>query len=1121
MKKIIKILNTNNYSINLRSDFTNKEKLNAYYPTFNNMRLLDKFLLSIKTKANGATILSGAYGTGKSYFTALLASILSSELKVEDYRYLIDKSKQVYDIEETLKTYSDKKYLIVFIDESMDSFSEGVFSGIRRALKEKKIEINITSKIDIIEKKLKFWKENYEAIYQKFIERLNEEDFSQELKYKTVKTEIIFSKVYSEIFAGEKFSYNGEIKNLKELLQEVEKGVKEKGYDGVFYVFDEFGRYLETNINNIDVKEIQDTAEYCNLDNNSNLLMITHKDIFQYTRKIKNKVEKDEWEKVSGRFLKEHLIFEKDSVLKILKNIIQKNEYEDFREKNPSIKTKEVLLKGVIEGNVEEQTKNFYPLDYITAITLPELSQKLAQNERTLFAFICSDEPKALKNLIYDSNDEKDFITVDYLYDYFERELKQLPVDSLEYKTYIASKDIISKIPKTKDREIDIKIVKAIAMIYVYSNFLEIKPNLETLRYIFNNESLNLDYLEENKLVVFKKYQNQYKLLEDVNFDIEKKIQEYCENKLGRFDYIKRLEIELGKDVYYPLKYNDLNKVNRYFGQYYVDVSNLSKLEELKKNFKEDGRIVYITNIEENSNYEEIIKKLSESKDYILIRGNESKLEIYNELKELEAISFLKEDERVVKNETLTIEVELYRSEIKDYIEKKIEAYFGKNQDLLQKTYNYLNDKYFKYVGINYELINKKVLSAPMKKSRYEVLNRLDNNIELTEEYFKDTKAESSVARVLLYNTGLYKKDIKKKDYFKFKNLLEDITLEIKKENCSFEELYLKYCSNKGEYGIREGVFTFLLGLIYIENKEQLVFSYEEGKSEVNFTLDILDLIEKNPEKYRVGYYEINSEEVKYMEKLHIILSKYIKSNDSKIYNRILDGIKNYLLDQPRYVGNIFLTNIKGLNRIFKNIFVISSAKEFILKDLLKIYKTNSYKKVLEQLEIEIINLEEQKKEFKENLNEISAEILSNGEFKNLRLYIESISSKKNSLEIENYLENLKSLSDEDILKSLTKKINGFSFDNWRGETDIDKYKEILNKEVLKNNKSESIQSESSCLKIEFNGKEEKIALSEKLDLMEKMLSSKISAAIKNMGFSLTIEQKKKVVAKILLEIQE
>lgn len=169
MEKIIHILNTNNYSINLRSDYTDKEKLNAYYPTFNNMRLLDKFLLSIDNKTNGAIILSGAYGTGKSYLTALLASILGTDLKYKDYDNLLKKAKDIYDISESLKKAKRKKYLIIFIDETKENFSEAVFSGVRKALKEKNINIDIASKIDIIESKLEFWKKIMELFIITFI----------------------------------------------------------------------------------------------------------------------------------------------------------------------------------------------------------------------------------------------------------------------------------------------------------------------------------------------------------------------------------------------------------------------------------------------------------------------------------------------------------------------------------------------------------------------------------------------------------------------------------------------------------------------------------------------------------------------------------------------------------------------------------------------------------------------------------------------------------------------------------------------------------------------------------------------------------------------------------------
>lgn len=1115
MENIIKILNTNNYSINLKSDYMDKKKLNAYYPTFNNMRLLDKFLLSVENKVNGSVILSGAYGTGKSYFTALFISILGTESKYEDYGPLLKKAKEVYDISETLKRIKEKKYFIVFIDDTNNSFSEGVFSGIKKALKEKEIDIEISSKVDIIKSKLEFWENNHKEIYERFKKELEEKQFYKELEYKTRKVEEIFLEVYSNQFGGEKFNYNGEIKNIKELLEDVEKGIREKGYEGIIYVFDEFGRYLETNINNIDVKEIQDMAEYCNQQNNSNLLMITHKDIFQYTRKLKNTFEKDEWEKVSGRFLKEHLIFEKSSVLQILKNIIQKINFEEFRKDNNFIKLKEVLLKSIIEKDEEKYTKDFYPLDYVTALALPDLSQKLAQNERTLFAFICSDDSKGLKSLIFDKNNRQEFITIDCLYDYFERELRQLPVDSLDYKIYILSKDIISRIPQNKEN--DIKIIKALAMIYINNNFEEIKPNIETLRYIFNKEELDLSFLEENKYIVLNKYKNYYKLLESIDLDIGKKIEEYCEKKIGRFNYIKRLEEELGKESYYPLKYNDLNKINRYMGQYFVDVSDLLRMEELNKNYKEDGRIIYLTNIEGNENYKEIVKVLEENRNYILITGIENKLDIYDELKELEAISYIKEEEKVKENETLKIELELYRKEIRSVISKKIDLFFNKNIDLLEKTNSYLNQKYPKYIGVNYELINKRNLSVPMKKARYEILKKLESNIELEDSYFNDTKAESSLARVLLSNTGIYKKDDTNNLYLKFNTLMGEIINDIKQNDKGLERLYKKYCSNIGEYGIREGIFTFLLGIICIENREEIVFSLLEGNGEVNFTLDILDQLEKSPEKYNISYYRIGEEEIEYFEELEKIVAKNIKSKDTKIYTRILDGIKNYLLNQPRYVGNMYLSNLKGLNRIFKNIFTISNTKEFLLKELLRIYKTDNYKEVIEKFQLEIISLEESKNNFIEILEKNSVQILSKGEFDNLDKYL--INLKNANVEIEDYLKSLKDLSKEEILLKLTKRIKGFSYENWRGEQDLTEYQELLKKEISKL-KKEEIGKGTDCLKIQFKDSEEIIEIRDITDTLEKMLSSKILATIKNMGFSLTLEQKRRVIAKILLEMK-
>lgn len=1116
MKDIVNILNTNNYSINLKNDFNNLDKINSYYPTFNNMRLLDKILTSIDNKTNGAILLSGAYGTGKSYFASILLNILNEKSEENIYENLIKKSEKIYNIEDGIKRFQRKKIIPIFIDDSYENFSEGVFSGIKKAMTEYNLNIEIPSSFEIITKKLKGWEEDYPKIYKNFKKKLDEKNFFHELTYKTKKSLSIFEDIYSEIFAGEKFNNSGKIKNITELLQEVEKGILDNGYDGVIYVFDEFGRYLESNITKIDVKEIQDVAEYCNGINNSNFLVITHKELFQYSRKLKNYTDQEEWNKVSGRFLKEHLIYEKNNILKIVKNIIENKNFKLYRKKNKEIKSKEILLDKMLENiNSEKITEDFYPFDIVTANVLPDLSQKLAQNERTLFAFVCSNEEKALKNIIKNNKNEY-FITLDKLYDYFEKELRQLPIESLEYKIYLTSRNLINKL---NSKEIlEKKIIKSIALIYINNNFSDIKPDINTLKYIYNDDKLDLEVLENKKIISLKKYQNYYKLVENIDFDLEKEIKNIKENKIGKFDYIYRLEKERNLDVYYPLKYNDNNKIIRYLGQYFLDVSDIARIEKLNKNNIEDGKIIYLTNIEMNKNYNKIGEFLKMQYEDIFICGDsEIQIDILEELKELEAISVLENSNiKYLDNDIIKSELELMKKDIRNALKIKLNIFFNKEIELLDVTNNFLENKYNKYIKINYELINKHNLTSPMKKSRIEILKKIEEKRVLTDEYFNDTKAESSVARILLKNTGLYNGDKENIVYDSLINLKENIILDIKKEKISINKLYEKYCSNKSEYGIREGIFTFILGLVFIENKEYINISLVEENTEVILSLDLLDGIEKNPEKYVISYYEITIAETNYFNKLEILLKEYVPLKEVKISNRILGGIKNYLLNQPRYISNIYLIKLNGLNKIFRGIFTENNGKELILKELLKIYKTEDYNEIILKFQKEMIMLEEFKSEFKKTIEKETIGIVTEFQANDIDELFKILKSKKEKNGIDKFILSLKSEKIDEILKELTKKIKGFSYENWRNLNDFEEYKNELKKEV--NIKLKKVLT-SQQIKISFNENEEIIDIGTSETVLEKMLSSKIKATIKNMGLSLSDEEKRKILAKILLNI--
>ncbi|GCD11661.1 hypothetical protein [Clostridium tagluense] len=1118
MNDIVKITDDNNYSINVKNDYTNPQIINSYYPTFRNLKLLEKFLTMIHKDDGGSIILSGAYGTGKSYFTSVLMNILDNDFSIKNYTNFLKRADKIYDINEILQRFLNKKYFIVFFEENVSEFSKGLLLGINQSAKRAKVNLNLSTHYEIIEKKLMSWKTEYPETYQSFItkieKRIGKERFFTSLHKRENDAIKIFSTIYSQLFSGEKFAPLEKVIKIKELLSEVEMSVKKIGYDGVIYLFDEFGRYLETNINKIDVKEIQDMAEYCNEENGSTVILITHKDIFQYGIKLDNRSEIDEWEKVSGRFLKEHLIYEKVNILEILENILQKENYLEYRHNNiGEFETKEELLGKlkITNDTASNITEKFYPMDYITVNILPDLSQKLAQNERTLFAFICGDEENSLKNR------NEHFVSLAEIYDYFEENLRLLAHDSNEYKIYIHSKNMLSRL-KDEEKE-KIRFIKSIAIIYIYNKFADIEPTPAVLRYVMGKSDISEieEQLKEKNLISYRRHSNHYKIVEDIDVNVDKEVLDYIEKNLSNFNPIETLESNLKKEVYYPLKYNDKNKINRYFGQYYLDASDVSRLSKIE-NIYEDGKIIYVTNIEDNKDYLEIVDKLKAENFIVIFNKNGKHLDIMGNLRELEAIDrMITIDENYSKDGILKQEIQSYKKEIKVILSKKIKEYFGETINLLETTDSYLAKKYSKYFPVNYELINKHNLSFPMKKARLDILKKILNKECLGEEYFNDTKAESSVARILIKNQNLYvdeKLSIEKSTYAK---LVNEIVNKIKKQKISLKDLYESYCSNKGAYGIRKGIFTFILGIVIVDNYEEISITSSGTKNELNIELSLLDLIEKTPEKFDIAYYPISDAEVSYMKELENIFEPFISNKDEKIYNRVLGGIKNYILSLPRFMTGIYLKNYKGLDKILRGIFSINSGREFLLKDIPGAYKTKDYKQICQELYNDITNFESSKKEFINLLAEETVEALGY-KGSSLKKVIVELKKGDTNNDIIDLLITVEDKEETEILSLLTQRLKGYNYENWRNEKDISEYKELLQKE-FNSFSNQTNTGKEGLLKIIVDGEERVFHMSGNETVLGKMLQSKLESTLKNMGTSVSEIEKKKILAKILLGI--
>ncbi|MGL5051476.1 MAG: hypothetical protein ACRC6E_12745 [Fusobacteriaceae bacterium] len=1132
MKKVIEITKVG-FSVNIERDFRENKIINSYIPTEKNIKLLVKLGKGILNKKDGSYILSGAYGSGKSYFLSVLLNLLSVQNN-DEVDIFLNRAEKKFPVKDICKKFNNEKYLVVFAKDKFQSYEKAILHGILSVIRKENLNINLNLESEIILSKIKTWKEDYKNIISRLEESLLKRELNLDELVKGLeknKTTSIknFKEIYQDIFYGENFiNYESNFQIL-DLIKDFEKKILETtSYRGIIYVFDEFGRYLESNINKIDVKEIQDMAEYCNSDNKSFLFLVTHKDIFQYTNKLNRKDNIHEWEKVTGRFHKEQMTYDKVTSLSVLSQVIYKKDnfetyYNENIEKFNNYK-ENLRATKLLPLDEDKILKDFYPLNYLSAYILPELSQKIAQNERTMFAFISSNDAKALESILSDEF----LVGLDKIYDYFEENFKFLNHESLEYKSFFNTKKALTEVSKNEE----IKFLKTLGIIQIYNRVSNVSPTKEILKLALdiNENALNqiLENLKSKNIVVYKRNNGHYKIVEDSDINIQKEIKDYIIKNLNKIDVTEALNKYCPLDAYYPVKYNYEMDITRFFNQIYLDSSNVDFLDKIKE--VNDGTIVYLSNILNNLDYD-YIKSNLKNRDIILVSNKENKrLKLEIILKELKSIDCLVALEKNINNKSVLEEYSIYRDELIDILKTELSDYFslmnieiaylGKKvveTKMIDVTYEYLNKKFPKYIRINYELINKEKLSTPMKKVRFTLIEMILNNDKSLskEEFYLETGAINSVARAVLNKIASVNKNkiVFEEEWLK---LDKEILKKVKLENYSLEEIYLDYTTSKYGYGFRKGVFTLFLGLFLIKNKNNLLLIDNKTKQKQSLISDLVENIEKDSNNYYLAYIEKNKEEEEYLNDLKATLGIYF-TESSEIESSIVEALKTYFYSLSRLINKVSFKNCKVLSKIFSMLFQEKNAHEFLFKELPLRAKTEKYKEIVSILSNEMNYLEEEKIKIENEIKSIIIDVLESGS--EIKEGLEEWKSKNETLDngIKTWLKKYNYKNERLFILDITSKIKGFNYENWSTLNDIEDFKTKL-KGFLKVKEKSQLSMEDS-VQVISNGERIIVEIMNEHTQMGKMLKTKLQSTIKAMGLSIKDEEKKSILLEILKEM--
>lgn len=343
------------------------------------------------------------------------------------------------------KAYKQGKYLPVLIMSTQGDLNQAFLVGLNEALKREKLtgitpDTFYTYAVSTINR----WKKAYPDTYANFSEMLKEYKYTvtsitSALKNCDETALNIFKIIYPKLTSGSEFNPLVGSEVLPMYKNIADKLVEEYGYSGIYIVFDEFSKYIEGQDKKIagnNMKILQDMCELANASKNAKIFitMVAHKSIKEYGKFLSVEII-NSFTGIEGRIKEVLFVTSSKNNYELIQNAIEKDEaFETVHQTMRYISDEAIdssyklpAFSGFTREDFEKiVVKGCYPLSPITAYLLLNISEKVAQNERTLFTFISKEEQYSVARTVKTMAENKNWIIdADLIYDYFKNLFKK------------------------------------------------------------------------------------------------------------------------------------------------------------------------------------------------------------------------------------------------------------------------------------------------------------------------------------------------------------------------------------------------------------------------------------------------------------------------------------------------------------------------------------------------------------------------------------------------------------------------------------------------------------------------------------------------------------------------
>ena len=953
MSEMISVAEGFQYSVNIAYDLHADDKLKSYIPTQSALQLMEDILQStLPTATDRSRVLIGAYGKGKSHIVlTILALLMKRDLDL--FEKLLPAIQKRDKLNRLIQNYyaSDNKLLPVIITGSNTSLTQAFLLALQQTLKENDLlnimpDTNYKAAVSVIER----WKNDFPDTYQQFKDKITDSisSFVSRLEDYDIKAYEEFERIYPSLTAGSTFNpFVGF--DVVQLYESVVQALKPHGYTGIYVIYDEFSKYLEANISEAsvsDTKMLQDFAEKCNRSgkNQMHLMLISHKEIANYIDRLpKQKV--DGWRGVSERFTHIHLNNNFTQTYEIIATVIQKNQKlwnlfctEHKKEFNALARRYEThrIFSDMQADSVEHTIMACYPLHPVSTFILPRLSERVAQNERTLFTFLSANGQATLPFFLKQYHDsEFSVVTPDLIYDYFEPLFKKEISNGTLHDIYFLTSTILNQLD---DDSLEEKLVKTLSLIYMLEQFEKLKPTKDELIGIYSIQysvpeiEKALNNLIDDEYVIYLKRSNDFlQLKESSGVDVEAKIRDMIASQQSSAVVKKILNASNFDSCIYPFRYNDEKEVTRYFDFTFIDESEVT--EDVNWKTKQQGTeadgIVYaiIPHSKDSiAQIVDIVKKTSTYCSNCVFVIPHKFVPIDFTVREYKAVETLKD--LAISDKVLFDEYEVIYEDLREIInhyisdythpEKRASTYIykGEEKQIVRKAaftdlLSTICEKiYFNTPVIVNEAVNKNHPTTNSVNSRSKIISgllrsELEPNLGLS-----GAGQEVSILRSTLVRTGVLenpsnapKINLHPQNYFmaNLLDVIEKFVQDAREQKMSFEELYARLTTPKCYIGLRKGLVPIYVAAVFHEYKKEIIL-YDKF-AQVPLSNDTLLQIEAAPQDFTLQCLDWNNEKDEYVDALANVFKDYVVEAEKVAsgYNYVVAAMNRWYMGLPKY----------------------------------------------------------------------------------------------------------------------------------------------------------------------------------------------------------------------------